>query len=71
MDAVELRPSDGQAYYAAVKHLADIKRLGEQLRGENMRKQLYFFSTEEEVIASNDFGNVILSAILSDCETCA
>jgi hypothetical protein len=36
--------------------------------GANKEKQLTFFSTEMDVLATNDLGTAILSAILSDCD---
>ena len=36
--------------------------------GANRERQLSFFSTEMDVLASNDLAKCILSAILSDCE---
>ena len=49
-------------------YLPQIKVAGEQLVGANREKQLSFFSTVDDVLASNDLATTILSAILSDCE---
>ena len=59
---------DAQAHATARRLLPDIKRYGEKLVGANHEKQLTFFSTEMDVLASNDLGTSILSAILSDCD---
>ena len=45
-----------------------IKHYGEVEVGANREKQLTFFSTEMDVLANNDLGHAILSAILSDCD---
>ena len=47
---------------------AQVRTSGEKLRGANEDPQLTFFSTTEDVVASNDFAKCLMSAILSDCD---
>lgn len=64
--------SDGRiletADEASARYLPEIKRLGETEQGANRVRQLTFYSTETDVLASNDLAKCILTAILSDCE---
>lgn len=64
----ELDSSDSVAYETARNLLPQIKTWGEREMGANREKQLTFFSTEGDVLASNDLGTTILSSILSDCD---
>ena len=64
----ELDSSDSVAYEVARNLLPQIKSWGEREMGANKEKQLTFFSTEGDVLASNDLGTTILSSILSDCD---
>ena len=66
---LELDPSDDpHTYEVARRLLPQIKHYGEVEVGANKEKQLTFFSTEMDVLATNDLGTAILSAVLSDCD---
>ena len=67
-EGTDLDNLDPAVHETARKLLPQIKRHGEVEVGANKEPQLTFFSTDIDVLASNDLAATILSAVLSDCD---